>query len=152
IIESLIRHGVDLEARDLNGLTPLLSAAEAGNSKTVKILVQIGASLRTVDYYGEGAMHWAATSGDRETLQFFIDQFGVAKINTKDDKGDTPLHHAVENGKITTVELLVENGAYVNALNKENVSPISKSPYNWNFNIVKILLDNGANPNEGSLS
>ena len=46
--------------------------------------------------------------------------FRNANINERDDRGDTPLHIASENGNEEAVEVLLRMGAQLDAVNMEH--------------------------------
>ena len=55
--------GVDVDATDLNGCSPLIIAAQYGQSLCVSYLLQKGANRFHVDINGDSALHWAAFKG-----------------------------------------------------------------------------------------
>ena len=65
--------------------------------------------------------------------------------------GETPLMHAVARGSATPiVELLLDNGAQVNAHDDSGVTALMEAAkFNWSWN-VKLLLDRGAQVNARS--
>lgn len=86
-------------------------------------------------------------------------QFKV-NLNLKDESGRTPLHYAVLNGRLEIVELLVENGADINAKDWIDETPLhliskrkllkgrsSAIARLHSLAIAKLLLENGADPN-----
>lgn len=56
----------------------------------------------------------------------------------------TPLHHAASEGHIELVELLIGNGAHIEALNNYNHTPLVKSIISGKIETTKLLLDCGA--------
>ena len=46
VVEYLLRAGANIEARALNGATPLMRAIESSNSDVVQLLLDNGAKLR----------------------------------------------------------------------------------------------------------
>lgn len=49
-----------------SGRTPLMSAAEYGHAKVVKLLIQAGADLRMITTEGRTALHLAAANSHAE--------------------------------------------------------------------------------------
>ncbi|OTF82994.1 hypothetical protein BLA29_014484, partial [Euroglyphus maynei] len=47
-----------------------------------------------------------------------------SRLNARNHNGDTVLHHAVANGFIIIVQLLIIFGARINIRNKRNYSPL----------------------------
>ena len=46
------------------------------------------------------------------------------KSNVKDSEGNTPLHYAFNNKNIKCIEILLNNNANLNAVNKNGITPI----------------------------
>ena len=61
--------------------------------------------------------------------------------------GSTPLHLAVRQNDIKTVDALIKNGADVKAASRYGVTPIGLAALNGNTAILRRLLDAGADPN-----
>ncbi|GMF27305.1 unnamed protein product [Phytophthora fragariaefolia] len=57
------------------------------------------------------------------TLQDLLQICGHPLIISKDAAGNTPLHYAAEGGHLTLCELLLANGANINAQNKSGETP-----------------------------
>lgn len=68
-----------------------------------------------------------------------------AKIDTVDKKlGFTALHHACRLGFVQTTKLLIEAQAPVDAVEKDNWTPLMIAVTNGNKQIVQLLLEAGA--------
>ncbi|KAK2726653.1 hypothetical protein QYM36_007474 [Artemia franciscana] len=61
--------------------------------------------------------------------------------------GQTPLHVAVRNGRVDLCDLLILYGAEVDGINLNKETPLFTSIKANNSEMVKCLLENGANPN-----
>lgn len=61
-----------------------------------------------------------------------------------------PLYHASQGGLVECVQILLNKGAYVNALNGDFGNALQEASYNGHKKIVEILLDKGANVNAQS--
>lgn len=71
-----------------------------------------------------------------------------ADINTKDRRGNTPLHLAVGHGFTAICELLLEYGANVNAKCDDDETPLHRAALVGWTEICKLLLDHGADVND----
>jgi ankyrin repeat protein len=146
-----------------NGGTPLLCAASFDQKEAVEYLLSVGANIDAVDEKGECILHKAADATDwslfdkdpnyfnstrntGKTLKFLLDKGMDA--NSKDSKGDTPLHKVVYYRTRIAAEMLISYGAKVNAQNNMGQTPLYiASGYKDNIEMTKLLIENGADIN-----
>jgi len=64
--------------------------------------------------------------------------------------GATPLHQAVRQNDLKTVEALLKKGADAKAATRYGVTPIGLAALNGNAAILRRLIDAGADPNSAS--
>jgi ankyrin repeat protein len=110
LVKQLIEKGAIVNAKDINGKTPLHCACtrewgEDADIEIVKCLWEHGAD-----------------------------------INEVDNEGATPLHLAVEENHPDVAKFLLKKGAKVNAQDKEKNTPLHKINGKTNINIVDFLL------------
>uniref|UniRef100_A0A2N9GI56 PGG domain-containing protein n=1 Tax=Fagus sylvatica TaxID=28930 RepID=A0A2N9GI56_FAGSY len=109
---------------DDSGWTPLHIAAQMGNEKCVKLLLEYDNSSAYVKNK-EGvrtALHAAVESGEHEAIRFFMEgpEFEVL-INEQDEEGNTPIHLAAIKGHDRIVSILKKGrGLDLNAKNKDS--------------------------------
>jgi len=111
------------------GLTPLLYAARDGRTESAKILLAAGADLNQTDPNGITPLLMSITNNHVETAKFLIER--GSDINVVDWYGRTPLWAAVEARNMD-----VDNSSFKNGVDR---GPL--------LEVIKILLDKGANPN-----
>ena len=94
-----------------------------------------------------GPIHTAAKTGDLAGVQAELDK-GV-DVDEGDDSwpGMTPLHYASDEGHTKVVELLIANGADVNAKNDNGWTPLHLAAYWGGKEIVELLIAAGADVN-----
>lgn len=63
-IQVLIESGYDINAKDENGMTPLIYAACRGHVECIKLLLDAGADVSITDNWGYDAYHTAMLHGD----------------------------------------------------------------------------------------
>ena len=70
-----------------------------------------------------------------------------AKIDAKDNFGNTALLKASSNGQMEVVKLLLDKSATVDTKNNQDITPLLMAASKGDVEIVKLLLAKGANPN-----
>ncbi|MBU1013925.1 MAG: ankyrin repeat domain-containing protein [Bacteroidetes bacterium] len=65
-------------------------------------------------------------------------------LNFKDNAGNTPLHYAAIDGSIAIIELLLSNGANIDAVNKQLNTPLYEAINNKHDEVSKLLINRGA--------
>ena len=91
-----------------------------------------------------GAIHDAAKKGDVAGIVIALD--AGANINESDGMA-TALFYAILGGKLEAAKLLIERGADVNAPSIMGTGPLGLAVGKRNVELIKLLLDHGANPN-----
>jgi len=114
----LLKYGANINSKDEEGNTPIIKAAEFNNNDMVKFLIK-----------------------------------NDADINLKNDEGEIALIQAVENDNVDMVKILLEedlktgDGSNLNIIYHEGkYSPLLMAGHNKNKDIIKLLLEFGADP------
>jgi len=108
----------------LGEITPIFLCASKGYKEIAEILIENGAAIgRKMDFDGTICLHHAASNDQSEMCEFLISKGCPA--NSTDKLGRTPLMDAAEIGSIAVIDVLVENGADVNAEDRENHTALS---------------------------
>jgi hypothetical protein len=90
LVETIIKHGADIENTDSFKRTPALIACEMGYVDIIKILMHHGANIRTRDYDGNSALHISAVEGKLNVVRYLVEDLNFG-LNTKNNQGFTPL-------------------------------------------------------------
>ena len=88
-VRSLIRQGVDVNASDSYGFTPLMWAAYEGQTDTAEILLKAGAHVTMTNRDGDNALMIASDKGHLDMVKLLF-RHG-APLNARDEKGFTAL-------------------------------------------------------------
>lgn len=73
-LRRILREGVDIEAVDNDGQTPLFLAASFGDFTALKTLVQYGAELDTCNDEGFSALLAAASANHDKIVEYLLDE------------------------------------------------------------------------------
>lgn len=100
------------------------------------------ATVNTKDGIGRAPIHYAALADNKELIQLLKDR-GNADLNSRDNNGKTPLDLALESSKFTAAKALLSNNADASQAN----SGLERVLATQNMDILKLMLQNGANAN-----
>ncbi|MHC9062457.1 ankyrin repeat domain-containing protein [Nitrospira sp. CMX1] len=159
-VRILIMKGARLDSTDHSHRTPLHYAVggEAFGKpidmiEIVKLLLDKGANVNAADSGGRIPLHDVVVSAKNvaATVRLLIE--AKAEINAKDTRGDTPLHDLAgrrftdekENTAGNEIaELLIMNGADINATNNNSKTPLAIAIENENITLTRLLRSRGA--------
>ena len=137
--------GEDIDARDAQGWTPLMVAADAGDYDRVVRLVNRGAEVDALDNCGWTPMMRAAAGGHLEIMEWLLEQ--GADLHQRERTGYNALMAAVLNNQADTTRALLRHGAEVNGQENSNgLTALMWAVRNDNPQMVEWLLDAGADP------
>jgi ankyrin repeat protein len=116
VLLSMGSRDIDLEARDIDGRTPLHYAAETQHDDfedVARDLVDAGADVNVRDPQGWTPLHLTASQGELAGVKLLLNM--GADPNARALDGTTPLHFAARGGQKAMILALVKEGADVNA-------------------------------------
>ena len=101
----------NLECRDEEGAgeTPLMFACQGGHLDIVKLLIEHGANVNTLDFDGDTALAHAARKGENKIVKFLID--AGADVNVRNRYKFTALDYAVRTLNLESQKHLLRAGA-----------------------------------------
>ena len=117
VVETLIRFGADVNARDSEGRTPLMLLDDDAEDGLIEFLVRNGADLDLTDNEGNTALILAADGRESKTVRALI--AAGARLNIQNKEGETALMEASDEDSLKMVRALLLAGADVNLKNDE---------------------------------
>ncbi|CAH0395704.1 unnamed protein product [Bemisia tabaci] len=154
VVNLLLDEGANVNAEDEDGYTPLHFATKQEHLDVMELLVLNGADVNS-KAKDRGytplhllAYHWICPQN--AVVQLLIER--GAAVDTKDNNGNTPLQVAVANTNVlwtSVVQLLIDGGADVSSKDRLFRTPLQNA---GSFEMMKVLLENGADPNESDSS
>lgn len=150
VVKLLADYGVDMNAKDHEGLTPLTWLLTYRETRAealpfVHFLLQSGADGdKSVNQWGETPLMLAAKSDFAEAVKILLDH-GADPTRTN-HFDETALHFACHHYTVATVAALLEAGADVNAQDRTHQTPLHIAAHKNRRDVVKTLLDADADP------
>ncbi len=120
--EIILKSGVDLDARDSYGSTPLLTSIEYGNFSTAALIISFKPDISAADNTGISPLDAALRAHDIQTAQILLEN--GASATSRDTIGWTPLHRAAFHGDKPAMELLIKYKASPEAQDKNGHTPL----------------------------
>ena len=142
-LDRILKSGARLDAREADGSTPILAAAEARQWESVRALARKGARLGVAKNLSSPGAQWSLLAmcvvlGADEPLLRELVSLG-ADLNAPDEQGRTPLMWASHDP--AKLRLLLRLGARTDVVDDQGVTPLF---FTHDPESIRILLDAGA--------
>lgn len=139
-IKSQLAMGEDPNAVSKEGQPSIMQAIQDGAWDVYDLLVRHrNINVNAVNAHDETPLMYLAVIGQTKRAADLIKK--GAEVNRL---GWTPLHYAASKGHADTVKLLLANKAIVNAPSPDGTSPLMMAAYAGSEEVVRILLNAGA--------
>uniref|UniRef100_A0A673HGP3 Serine/threonine-protein phosphatase 6 regulatory ankyrin repeat subunit A n=1 Tax=Sinocyclocheilus rhinocerous TaxID=307959 RepID=A0A673HGP3_9TELE len=124
-LQLLLGHNAQVNCVDAGGKTPLMMAAENGQTNAVEVLVSSAkADLTLQDANKNTALHLACSKGHETSALLILEKITDRNlINSTNAALQTPLHVAARNGLTVVVQELLAKGASVLAVDENGYTP-----------------------------
>jgi len=144
--EILLEQGSNINIPDKDGNTALLWAAKKGKLQVVISLVEkFFACVNIQNFAGDSTLSYATANNDAQMVLFLLDN--GASPNTRNLRGETPLHIAAALGYVKILELLVKNGgAWLEVEDEVGDTPLHFAVREGQVEAIECLLNLGADP------
>jgi ankyrin repeat protein len=139
-----IARGAEVDAKDINGLTPLYFAASHGHTDVVRLLLDHGAAA-DAGTPGEGsgtALTAAVYFGYDASAKLLMER--GARHDLTDYDGRTPLHVAIYKGHDALALDILSRGVSVNTVNRSGNSPLHEAMNRDQEDLCVALVQAGA--------
>lgn len=98
-VQDLLENGADVNVRDDDGNTPMVSACFKGHVCIVELLLKCNRiKLDLCNYDGTTPLHAACLKGHKNIIQLLLDN-GVS-VDARDEKGNSALFYACQDGNV----------------------------------------------------
>jgi ankyrin repeat protein/L-ascorbate metabolism protein UlaG (beta-lactamase superfamily) len=142
----LLKNGAVINAENNDGQTPLQFACLGANIEIMKVCISEGTDIKAIGNDGSGLIHWAANGGNLNMFKY-LESNGL-KYDAKDKDNSSTLFWASSGNAIDVVKYLIEEKKMdVNEVDNLNNIPLNSAVEHGRLDIVKYLLEKGANIN-----
>jgi ankyrin repeat protein len=177
VVTALLSARADPNLAQPTGETPLMTCARSGNVAAVKALVAEGAKLDAVEEgRGQTALMWAVAARHPQVVQALVEAGADVNARTKvstewvytgfryitspppnptgivvevKEGGFTPVLFAAQQGDLESMRILLAGGGRVADADAEGTSALVIAAHSGHGEVARMLLDAGAEPNDG---
>ena len=146
-VPSLVEAGAHVNVHS-EAMSPLVCAAEKGQTQLVNYLIRAGADVNQKDYKGMTALYSAARNRNIECIKILVK--AGAEVNLTDREGCTPLMVAAANGYNRCLDQLMKTGADVNMGDHMGNTALMWASMADHWKCVSTLIEFGADVNEAN--
>ncbi|XP_067373354.1 ankyrin-3-like isoform X31 [Channa argus] len=146
VVRFLLENNASQSMATEDGFTPLAVALQQGHDQVVSLLLEND----TKGKVRLPALHIAARKDDTKAAALLLQNDHNADVESKmmvnrtTESGFTPLHIAAHYGNINVATLLLNRGAAVDFMARNDITPLHVAGKRGNSTMVKLLLDRGA--------
>ena len=105
-VRALVAQGIDVNAAEVDGTTPLHWAAYGQGAEIARLLLAAGAGVNVGNRYGVRPLSLACVDGNAPVIAALLD--AGANPNTSLMEGETAVMTAARSGNVEAVELLLD--------------------------------------------
>lgn len=143
ICELLIKNKADVNSFNKKNIAPLFVISNLGNMEILKLLINNKANINFKNQDGFTPVHTAVNNDKMEVVEELLKN--GADPNITNYKSISPLHTALSLIKnINILKLLLEYGAHVDHYDQHGNTPLVYACYMGNLEMVKLLVNKGA--------
>lgn len=142
VAQFLVSKGCDpIGKPDQNGRTtpPLLTAAQRGNTETLKFFLEQGVDLNSKEFQYNNPLSEAVRTGHADTVEALLNH--GAQAPQQGDGADTLLSTAVRHGHLKVAEVLLAHGSDPN---KGSARPLGIAASRADLKMMELLVNKGA--------
>lgn len=146
MVKALLDNGADVGISSSEGVSPIWYACAHNQKEIVTLLLDQGLDVN----------HSRPVSGNDQAMYGYLDYVETnnnlsmdAQFNFKVNEaqgGESLLQHAVKNGHLSMVKLLVDRGADINIQDESGNTALHYAAANGKKDVLKFLLENNADP------
>ena len=144
VVEVLLKHGADVNVADASGQTALFVAADKGNVEVVGTLLNHGADVKITDAFGKTVFTVALEMRNMAVVLVLLNHGLKSESMPPGEECMSALNLASKFGSTDVIQILLDCGMDVNAVNENGRSALFCSCQSGTVQTVRMLLNHGA--------
>ncbi|XP_075498346.1 ankyrin repeat domain-containing protein, chloroplastic [Primulina tabacum] len=141
LVNSLLKHNIDINAQDKDGLTAIHKAILSKKQAIFNFLLRESINPFIRDKVGATLLHYAVFAASSQMIKILL-LYNV-DINLQDNDGWTPLHLAVQSRRTDIVKLLLIKKADKTLTNRDGLTPLDLCLYSGRdirtYELIKLI-------------
>ncbi len=137
-VRQVLEQGIDVNATDEKGNTPLMLASYNGHTEVVRHLLEHEARIGVRNGEGRTALMFAATGSFPETVEALLEE-GADPNTTGEVEGWSALMFATAEGNREVVQVLLDHGADPSLQDKDGDTALTFAKNNNHSEIATLL-------------
>ena len=122
----LLQSSIEIDAKDIQGMTPLFICVIMGFVDLLRDLLSNGANISEQDVLGRTALHWGIITNSLECVYVLLD-LPDCLIKLPDYQGNEPIHEAANIGNDELLNILIQMGCDPSVANDDGLTPLHLS-------------------------
>jgi ankyrin repeat protein len=145
VVRMLVERGINVDAANGEGVTPLMYASQNGDTAIMAYLITHGADVNARPFNQVTPLIGATRRGHYDAVRLLLES--GAEVDARDELDLTSLMHASAYDYPEIVELLIDAGASMEAGDWFGTRPLMMAAYYNCLEAADVLLRRGADPN-----
>lgn len=137
-VRQMVEQGVDVNASDEGGRTPLMLASFNGHTEIVQLMLEEGARIDDRNAEGRTPLIFAASGPFPNTVDLLLER-GADPDATDEVDGWSALMFAAAEGNANVVQILMEHGADPTITDKDEETALDFARNNNHTEVVELL-------------
>lgn len=143
IFKTLIKANVKIDVLNNDNESPLMLAIKYNREEMIDILMSLHANIDYVNKKGESAIFFSIYSNKLKLFNMLLEK-NKKLLFSKTINHNTLLHVASKQSNVLFVQTLINLNCLPNELNDELETPLFACARNSDYDVARILLENGA--------
>lgn len=140
VVETLLDHGADTEAKDVLGEAPIFAAARNGLFTIFRLLIKYKADWKPRALGKVNLLQYCSKYGDHHLIvRYILEELKALDIDARDSRGRVALHYAARLNLTKTIEVLLEFGARTDIRDETGRTPLEVAEQEESLEAITLI-------------